>query len=77
MKITILTDFEADNLEAAAKKLTMIQSISNDAVMLVETTNDLMLIHDLRQFGIRIKGACLGHVEKKPVSAANPLSEVN
>ena len=77
MKITILTDFEADNVEAAAEKLTMIQSISNDAVMLVETPNDLLLIHDLRQFGIRIKGAFLGHVEKKPVSTADRLGEVN
>lgn len=76
MKITILTDFEAADVETAAEKLGLIQSISSDAVVLVESPNDLLLIHQLRQFGIRIKGACLGHVKKRPITG-DRLGEVN
>lgn len=77
MRITVLTDFEAADVEAAAETLGLIQSVSSDAVVLVESPSDLLLIHELRRFGIRIKGACLGHVEKKLIQASGRAGEVN
>lgn len=72
MKFTVLTDFDGESIETAADKVAIIQAIARDAAVLVERPDDLLLIHELRQYGITIKAACLGHVEKKLVAPWRP-----
>ena len=77
MKFTVLTDFDGESIETAAEKLAVIQAIARDAMVLVERPDDLLLIHELRHYGITIKAACVGHVEKKLIAPRERLGEAN
>ena len=77
MKFTLLTDFDAESLESAAEKLAVIQSIANDSLVLVEDEHGLLLVQELRQLGINIKAACLGHLEKRLLSVGDSPGKVN
>ena len=77
MKFTVLSDFDSESLKAAAEKLAIIQSVARDAVVLVERPDDLLLIHDLRQYGIRIKAACVGPVERRLIVTGGRWDEAN
>jgi len=77
MRFTVVTDFDAENLESAAEKLALIQSIANDSLVLVEDENGLLLVQELRHLGINIKAACLGHLEKRLITGGDSPSKVN
>lgn len=77
MKVTVLTEIDTESLESVVEKLTVIRSISNDSLILIEDAVGMLLVHELRQLGIDIKAACLGHLERRLIRAGKPVSEAN
>ena len=77
MKVTVLTEIDTESLESVVEKLTVLQSISSDSLMLIEDAVGMLLVHELRQLGIDIKAACLGHLEQRLIRAGKPINEVN
>jgi len=65
-----MADFDTQDLESAAEKVSVVQAVAKDSLVLVEDPEDLLLVHELRLLGVHIKAACLGRREKKLLKRA-------
>ena len=72
-----MADFDTEDLESAAEKVSVVQAVARDSLVLVEDPADLVLVHELRRLGVHIKAACLGRREKKLVTGARQPTGVS
>lgn len=74
MRFTVMADFDTQDLESAAEKVSVVQAVAKDSLVLVEDPADLLLVYELRRLGVHIRAACLGRREKKLLrGAAQPI----
>ncbi|HEV2494315.1 MAG TPA: hypothetical protein VG204_14715 [Terriglobia bacterium] len=74
MKFTVVADVQAESLDDAAERLAVLESLSTEALLLVEGADDLLLVHELRERGLHIKAACVGRSEKRLISPGTELA---
>jgi hypothetical protein len=78
MEFTVLADVQAETLDDAVERFAVLESLSTEALRLVEAADDLLLVHELRERGINVKAACFGRCERKLIStAAEPAHPLN
>jgi len=74
VRFTVMADFDTQDLESAAEKVSVVQAVAKDSLVLVEDPADLLLVYELRRLGVHIRAACLGRREKKLLrGAAQPI----
>jgi len=72
-----MADFDTQDLASAAEKVSVVQAVAKDSLVLVEDPADLFLVHELRRRGVQIKAACLGHREKKLLTGVGQPIDAN
>jgi hypothetical protein len=77
VRFSVLVDFNTETLEGAAENMALIRSITDEILVIVEDAAGLLLVHELRQFGIDVEAACLGRMERRLIAAAEPTKGAN
>jgi hypothetical protein len=77
LRFTVLADFDTQDLQAAARNVSLVQKIAKESLVLVEDPADLFLVHELRRLGVKVKAACLGHRKERLVRGAAGRIGVN